>query len=232
MRILSWIFGERGPDPRHSEADEIVARVPSGAPPPGGWPVIVFLHGAGERTAAYAVRATLAADHGFAGVAPSGPMGTSHAGRSWSGDLATTDGCVQVALTKYEGSHQVDRDRIYLCGFSLGATHAVGLLLSRPERYRGALALSPGAGPPIPAAVKSALGARPLYVAYGEKEYRVFRKKAQRCAALWRRAKWPCLLESHPGSHHFPADWDSRFPRLVQWLETAARQTQKESRIS
>jgi predicted esterase len=232
MRILSWTFGEGAPDPRQRQAEEIVVRVPSGAPQTGGWPVIVFLHGAGERTAAYAARTALAADHGFAGVAPSGPMGTTHAGRSWSGDLATTNDCVRVALGQCEDSHQVDRGRIYLCGFSQGATHAIGLLLSRPEEYRGALALSPGEGPALPAVPPLVLCPRPLYVAYGEKEYRVFRKKAQRCAALWRRAKWPCLLETHPGAYHFPADWDRRFPRLVQWLETAARQTQKEPRSS
>jgi predicted esterase len=126
----------------------------------------------------------------------------------------------------------MDQTRVFLCGFSQGATHAIGLLLSRPEQYRGALALSPGEGPAIPVARNSAVRARPLYVAYGRKEYRVFRKKAQRCAALWQHAKWPCLLESHPGSHHFPGDWVSRFPRLVAWLESAAQQAEKESKIS
>ncbi len=206
------------PDLRQSETDEIVVRVPVGSPPPSGWPVLVFLHGCGERPASYAVHAALAAACDLAGIAPPGPAATSHAGRSWPGELSVTGDCVQSALDRCERDHLVDRGRVYLCGFSQGATHAYGLLAARPDLYRGAIVLSPGEGPPPPALVRTVGPPRSLYVAHGQQEYRVFRKRAQKYAALWRRAGWPCWLEPHPGGHHFPVDWHARLPRILEWL--------------
>jgi predicted esterase len=209
---------------RCEEFDTTWSRTPKGNPPPKGWPVFVFLHGCGEYGGAYAVHAEAAAERGFVGIAPSGPVATRSGGRAWPADgFAATDEYLREILAHCERREEMDRSRVFLCGFSQGATHAVGLLVSRPEAYRGALALSPGEGPPIPAALKSPFCPRPLCVVYGRKEYRVFRKKAQRCAALWRRAKWPCLLETHPGAHHFPVDWDGRFTGIVRWLESATQ---------
>jgi predicted esterase len=218
---------------RWEEFHMACVRTPKGDRPPKGWPVLLFLHGAGDYGGAHAVHAESAAEHGFFAIAPSGPFSTRRAGRAWPAHgFAVTDQYLQEILARWEEREQMDRTRVFLCGFSQGATHAIGLLLSRPEEYRGALALSPGEGPAIPTTLKSACRPRPLYVIYGRKEFRVFRKKAQRCAALWQRAKWPCLLETHPGSHHFPGDWDSRFPRLVGWLESASHEAEKLWRFS
>ncbi len=204
---------------RQSEAEETVVRVPGGVPPPGGWPVLVFLHGCGERAASYAAHAALAAAWDFAGVAPSGPLATAHAGRSWPGELSLTSDCIQAALDGCQADHPVDRGRVYLCGFSQGATHAYGLLAARPDLYRGAIALSPGEGPSPPVPVRTAGAPRALYVAYGQEEYRAFRKRARQYAAMWRRAGWACWLEPHAGWHHFPVDWPTRLPRILQWLQ-------------
>jgi predicted esterase len=186
--------------------------------------VLLFLHGCGEYGGAYVDIARAATEHGFAGIAPTGPVATRGGGRAWPADSFTaTHEYLRETLARCEMREEIDCTRVFLSGFSQGATHAVGLLASMPEEYQGALAMSPGEGPPIPTVVNSALCPRPLYVAYGQKEYRVFRKKAQRCSALWRRAKWPCLLDSHPGWHQFPSDWDRRFPKVMQWLVSAAQ---------
>jgi predicted esterase len=200
------------------DADEVVARAPGGSSPPRGWPVLVFLHGCGERAAMYTAHVALAAECGFVGLAPSGPVATRSAGRSWSGDLASTDDCVQSALAPSEAGHGWDRGRVYLCGFSQGATHAYGLLAARPDRYVGAIVLSPGEGPEPPPVPPVAQGPRPVYLSFGQGEYRAFRQRAQNWAGRWRRAGQPCLLEPHPGGHHLPEDWADRIPRVVSWL--------------
>ncbi len=243
MRVLKWLFGRRAsdlprsehaeivtlrlpariqaavpPDPLRTEVAETLTRLPCGTPPSQGWPVIVFLHGCGERAAAYAGHASLAAEHGFAGLVPSGPVATSHLGRSWSIDLAATDESVQGILALGKGALQVDRSRVYLCGFSQGATHTYGLLAAWPDRYRGAIVISPGEGPKPPSAPRAEPGPRPMYMAYGQGEYRQFRQRAQKWAARWRRAGHPCLIEPHAGGHHFPVDWVGRFHQIIGWL--------------
>lgn len=207
-----------------SEAEETVVRVPGAPPPRGGWPVLMFLHGCGERPASYADHAAFAAGCDFAGIAPPGPLPTAHAGRSWTGELSVTGDCVQSALDQCAGDHPLDRGKVYLCGFSQGATHAFGLLAGRPDLYAGAVVLSPGEGPSPPALARGAGIPRALYVAYGQMEYRVFRNRAQNYAALWRRTGWPCWLESHTGWHHFPVDWHTRLPRILEWLQDGGRE--------
>jgi predicted esterase len=158
----------------------------------------------------------MAAGQGFAGIAPSGPVVRAPAVRAWPAQLTATDAYLQGVLD--EGGPPLDRGRVYLCGFSQGATHAYGLLAGWPARYRGAIVLSPGEGPLPPPVVCAPDGPRPLYMSYGQQEYRAFRQRARKWAAAWRRARWPCLLEPHLGGHHFPADWATRLPRILEWL--------------
>lgn len=198
----------------------VLVQTQKGTRPSNGWPVFLFLHGFGDFGGSYVAQTEAAAKKGYMGIAPSGPVVIREGRHGWPADnFAVTHEYLQVILNRQQETESIDRSRVFLCGFSQGATHAVGLLVSWPEEYHGAVALSPGDGPPIPLAMKSTPCPRPLCVVYGQKEYRVFRKRAQRIAAMWRRAKWPCLLETHSGSHHFPENWDSRFVGIVQWLE-------------
>jgi predicted esterase len=198
-------------------------RTPKGNPPAAGWPVLVFLHGCGENQNAYVHLAEAAANNGFTGVAISGPI-TMRGGRcAWPEQSLATHGYLREVLARSEEEIEMGRARLFLCGFSQGGTHAFDLLVSRPDDYWGAIVLSPGDGP-VPSAVAQAVKhPRPLVVAYGQKEYRIFRKRAQKFAKMWQRENWPCLLESHPGGHHFPADWESRLPRHLRWLDAQTR---------
>lgn len=204
--------------PISNEGEIATVRIPAGPPPTPGWPVMAFLHGAGEHADAYAIYAEAATARGIAGIALSGPRIVSAHGRAWSDRLETTDAAVQNLVGQLGGHGQVDGDAIYLFGFSQGATHAFGLLTRWPERYLGAIALSPGDGPVDLPPKRLVAVRRPLYLAYGAREFRAFRQRALQWARIWRHAGNPCLLETHAGGHHLPADWFLRFPRIVDWL--------------
>ncbi|MBS0260463.1 MAG: hypothetical protein JSS02_00795 [Planctomycetes bacterium] len=196
---------------------DIVIRIPDGNPPQGGWPVLVFLHGCGERASTYSALATAAAAAAFVSIAPSGPMILPGGGRSWMTDLAATDACIQSAFAGPLSGLAGVLGGLYLCGFSQGATHAYGLLAGRPDRYSGAIILSPGEGPDPPGP-PPAEAARPMYLSYGKGEYRVFRQRAQKWGTRWQRSGHPCRIEPHPGGHHYPIDWFTRFPLVAAWL--------------
>lgn len=203
---------------RQTEASETVVRLPGAASPPAGWPVLVFLHGCGESPAAYGLHAALAAACNLVGLVPSGPVLTSYFGRAWPAELSATGDCMEAALDRCAAQHPVDRARVFLCGFSQGATHAYRLLGARPGRYQGAMILSAGNGPLPPPFAERPDGPRPLYVTYGRMKYRAFRKRSEKYAALWRRAGQPVWIEPHAGGHQFPADWHARFPLVAEWL--------------
>ena len=96
------------------------------------WPLILFLHGAGERGANLA----LVAKHGppkvdttqtnfpFIVVSPQCPDG-----QIWSDDL------LLALLDEVETKYAVDRHRVYLTGLSMGGFGTWSLGLSHPERF-------------------------------------------------------------------------------------------------
>jgi predicted esterase len=182
------------------------------------------LHGSGEHGDAYAGFAEAAATNGFIGITVSGPIAIRGGGRAWTQDSHATHEYIRGVLARSEDRVELTGARLFLCGFSQGATHAFDLLAARPDEYWGAIVLSPGEGPVPSAIVRTGNSPRPLVVTYGQNEYRAFRKRAQKFAAMWRRARWPCLLETHPGGHHLPADWERRFPRLLMWLAAQTKE--------
>jgi predicted esterase len=180
--------------------------------------ILVFLHGAGENESDYTEICELASDHDFIGVAVSGPHKLANGGCVWTQESLTTRNLIINALTTNELISDLLKPRIFLCGFSQGATHAFDLLATDPETFRGGIVLSPGEGP-IPSVIaKSELKSRPMFIAYGQAEFRIFRKRAEKFARMWQRERLPWILTHHSGGHHFPSDWRIQMPRWLEWL--------------
>ena len=110
------------------------------------WPLILFLHGAGER----GTDIWLVAKHGppkidtsatnfpFIVVSPLCP-----AGQMWSDDL------LLALLDEIERKYPVDKQRVYLTGLSMGGFGAWSLGLKHPERF-AAIAPICGGGETLP----------------------------------------------------------------------------------
>jgi predicted peptidase len=109
------------------------------------WPLILFLHGAGERGTNLArVKA-----HGPPRIVPENPefpfvvvSPQCPAGQRWDSELllALLDGVVK--------KHRVDRKRIYLTGLSMGGFGTWNLGLTHPDRF-AAIAPICGGGDPL-----------------------------------------------------------------------------------
>jgi CelD/BcsL family acetyltransferase involved in cellulose biosynthesis/predicted esterase len=111
-----------------------------GAEPARRWPLILFLHGSGERgTDLEPVKRQglpelleRRDDFPFIVVSPQCP-----AGQEWSSELLT------ALLDGVEQSYAVDPDRIYVTGLSMGGAGAWDLAMATPERFA---AIAPVAG--------------------------------------------------------------------------------------
>lgn len=115
------------------------------------WPVILFLHGAGERghDLEFVKREGLPRiletlpDFPFVVVSPQ-----EERLRLWTSDA------LAALLDEICGRHHVDCTRIYATGLSSGATAALDLAIHHPEKIVAVAAVSPNAFPPDLCAMK------------------------------------------------------------------------------
>lgn len=139
-----------------------------GANPAKRWPLILFLHGAGERGS----NVWLVAKHGppkldttatnlpFIIVSPQCPEG-----KIWSDDL------LLALLDNIESQYAVDSHRVYLTGLSMGGFGTWSLGLSHPERFAAIAPICGGGNFITPLlADKSTLTSLPVWAFHGAKD--------------------------------------------------------------
>ncbi|MDB5174823.1 MAG: hypothetical protein JWN51_3596 [Phycisphaerales bacterium] len=206
--------------PKH--AGKTIIAVPAGLPPKDGWPVVVLLHGFGDRGESYQNFAEVAAANGLAGVAPSGPIVLDDGHFSWGNDALATHKYVQKQLDAYRERKDLDFNRVFVAGFSQGAMHAGVLLATRPDSYRGGLSISPGGEPGVPAEMAEPKLKRPLYLVGGHAEHPITLGSLDKFENLWKANGFPVERHWHDGGHTFPPDWKDVFAKALHWMEENA----------
>ncbi len=118
--------------------------LPPGPPGPGGWPLLLFLHGIGERGADLEA----VGRHGPPRVVVEGrnlPLAVGSppcpGGRYWSVPLLT------ALLDHALGAYAVDPERVYLTGLSMGGHAAWALAVEQPWRFAAVAPVCGGGDP-------------------------------------------------------------------------------------
>lgn len=195
----------------------LLVRVPSGTPPRTGWPVVVLLHGYGVTKEDFTSLADRCAHEGIAAVAVDGPVRLAGDARSWGRRSDRTHTYLAEELTPLHADDRLDFGRPFVGGFSQGAAHAIALVIEHPDAYAGVLAISP-AGPVLPSEWDAGEIPHPLALVYGAQESEGIRASAEGARALWVGAGQKVRLRTHPGGHHFPADWPRVLGDALRWL--------------
>ena len=125
---------------------EAIVSLPEGydADPDRDWPLLLFLHGAGERGDSLAVVAVhgplkeraAGRDLPFVIVAPQVPTGSR-----W------TVGRVAAALDAAIAQYRIDESRVYLTGLSMGGFGTWEAIMRMPERFAAAVPICGGGLP-------------------------------------------------------------------------------------
>jgi predicted peptidase len=211
--------------------------VPPGFDPSRSWPVILFLHGAGERgidgvqqTEVGLGRVLRAEPARFPAVVvfPQAPPG-----KVWLGDLArVATTALEQTITEFRG----DRDRIYLAGLSMGGYATWVLAFENPERYAAIVSVCGGIVPPagrrsplaqLPSTLSAddpyaATAARvkdiPAWLFHGAADPTVPVTESRRIVAALENAGASPRYTEYEGVPH--NSWDRAFadPELPKWL--------------
>lgn len=184
------------------------------------WPLILFLHGAGERGS----DVWLVAKHGppkivreqpdfpFIVVSPQCP-----AGRVWDNDE------VLALLDEILATQPVDPTRVYLTGLSMGGYGTWSLGLAHPERFAAIVPIC-GGGDPLKAMLADpskaeALRSLAVWAFHGAKDPVVKLSESERMVEALRRAGVREVeLTVYPEAQH--DSWTETYanPRLYEWL--------------
>jgi predicted peptidase len=181
------------------------------------WPLILFLHGAGER----GTNVWLVAKHGppkeagqnpglpFIIVSPQCPTGTI-----WSDDL------VLALLTDVEKKYPVDKHRVYLTGLSMGGFGTWSLGLNHPELFAAIAPVCGGGNFITPLlADKSALTNLPIWAFHGAKDPVVPVEESERMVNYMRKlGVKEVKLTIYPDAQH--DCWTQTYanPELFGWF--------------
>ena len=190
---------------------------PRGRPDPEGWPLVLFLHGAGERGADVARVAACGLPFDLAGgielparvVAPQCPTDTT-----WSQHL---DGLL-LLLDHVLAEGDVDPERVILTGLSMGGTGAWHLAVVAPERFA---ALAPVCAQDTwfigDATFVDALRRVPVWAFHGEDDDVVPADASREHVATLRAAGVDARLTLYPGVGH--DSWKQAYatPELWTW---------------
>lgn len=186
---------------------------------PKRWPLILFLHGAGER----GTNVWLVAKHGppkivkgkpdfpFIVVSPQCPP------RQW-----WTPESVLALLENVTGKYKVDPQRIYLTGLSMGGYGTWSLGLAHPERF-AAIAPICGGGEPLGIEMsqgqhRQTLKNLPVWVFHGAKDPVVKLEESERMVNALRRIGNDAKLTVYPDAEH--DSWTATYssPELYDWF--------------
>ena len=182
-----------------------------GTDPKQRWPLMLFLHGSGER----GDDLELVKRHGppklvseskqfpFIIVSPQCPLD-----EGWSPDM------LMALLDEVVAKYAVDEDRVYLTGLSMGGFGTWSLAIEHPDRF-AALAPICGGGNPQKACLLKNI---PIWVFHGAKDQTVKLEKAQEMVDALKAAGGNVQFTIYPEAGHdcWTQTYDN--PKFYEWL--------------
>jgi predicted peptidase len=190
------------------------------AKPDQKWPLILFLHGAGER----GTNVWMVAKHGPPKVVKNQPdfpfivvSPQCAANRIWSDDA------VLALLKDIQATYNVDPTRIYLTGLSMGGYGTWSLGLTHPEKF-AAIAPICGGGDSLKILLSdpkkaAALKSLPVWAFHGAKDSVVKLSESERMVNALKQAGCTNVqLTVYPEADHdsWTATYDN--PKFYEWL--------------
>ena len=184
-------------------------------------PILIGLHGMGTSAKEFnmPIYQDFADELRVAFLLASGDRPIGPASFVWSNDPVRNAKRIDEALQTTADRFNRNGEKV-LFGFSQGATAAVEIARRHPDKYAGAISLSPGAQP-LPSksqVMKRSEHARQGYVlTCGDDEHPITIATTRAYAEIVSELGAMVIHKEYPGvrQHSFPADFDEQFPKWV-----------------
>ena len=197
-------------------------RQPLGDAPRAGWPVLLCLHGYGTDHRDLVNLAEVGAARGFFAISVCGyePIGPGR--YAWPNKGPEIHNYLDGVLQQFSEKPECNTDVVYTTGFSQGGLVATYLVATHPERFHGALPISP-AGPLSIPKLKQGGEARPLFVLFGTAEGPRMQARVERFQKDFEQIGGRVSLNTHAGGHTFPEDWQATVERGLSFVRAGDR---------
>ena len=197
------------------------------------WPVILFLHGSGERGRDGILQTSLGLGEGIRRHAERWPaivvFPQAPPGHRWHGKIAHL---ALATLDRTLREFKTDPARVYLAGLSAGGNGVWNLAYRTPERFAALVAicgwvqptperpeaiLPPDSGPPYPVVARR-IRTLPVWIWHGDADSVVPVEESRRMAEALRAAGSEVSYTELPGVGH--ESWVQAFdsPELAKWI--------------
>lgn len=186
------------------------------------WPLMLFLHGAGERGSDIELvkkhgppkLAEQGKDFPFIVVSPQCPSGTW-----WTEELDA----LMALLDEVESRHRVDPNRVYLTGLSMGGFGSWALGCRHPERFAAIAPICGGGEWFLADRLKNV----PVWVFHGAKDPVVPLRESTEMVEALKRAGGNVQLTVYPEAQH--DSWTETYdnPKLYEWFLSHRRHEDK-----
>lgn len=179
-----------------------------------GYPVFVWLHG-------YRINGDVQGDAFLtqANVAIMGVNGTHlEDWNAFSWDLENYSDihhAIQKGLDELSSQANINRDQVYLYGFSQGAAASARLLASYPDSYKGGLIVAPSY---FDADLPNDAKGQRIILTHGKDDYENIQKSAQLIEPAFKKNNQIRTIV-YEGQHHFPRDYHTKFVEYFNWLQ-------------
>ena len=182
-----------------------------GADSSARWPLILFLHGAGERgndlnlVKLHGIARVVEErpDFPFVAVSPQCPPN-----ERWRPEV------LAALLDEIETTYRIDPDRIYLTGLSMGGFGAWALAIEQPHRFAAIAPICGGGDPGLVCAIRHV----PVWAFHGARDDVVPLHRSQEMVDALRACGGNVRLTVYPDADH--DSWTRTYtnPELYDWL--------------
>lgn len=190
------------------------------------WPLVLFLHGSGERGTdgvrmlAQGLPRTLPVNHDRWPAVVLIPQLTDQGDVRWPDAFGALDALLDRTLASYS----IDPDRVYLTGLSRGGHGTWAYGAHRPETFA---ALAPVCGYGEPAQIAPRLAALPIWAFHGDKDDIIPHDKTVAIVRAIEAAGGQPRMTIYPGVNH--GSWEPAYadPELPRWMLAQRRASAK-----
>jgi len=212
------------------EADARRIYDPTGNPPDGGWPILVYLKGYGVTQETFDSLVDVVNGMGVAVIALHVNKGQPKSRRKaqWTAVIEPAHATAQANLQPLASLGKYNLDRVYLAGYADGGIHAALAVMAYPDYYGGALAASPAKAKLYPDTWDGRANRNSLFLVHAQAEFT--RESVQFLRKAWGAGGGNLRTYEYPGIKGENRQWKLAVREGLRWIMNSTPTTSVSTR--